>query len=446
MQKLRFLNPDHSAAKNAGRSTWGINEYITNFKVDHNENYILPRGVASWLIELSKYLNIKFEVSDERTLKSFHTIDSTKLKLKPYQADAITELVSLTTNGILISPAGSGKTVMGLSIMSALGQPTIWLTHTNNLMIQTSQRATSMFEGLGEVGFIGSGKFKIGDKLTIAMIQTLVRNPEKMAKLENEFGMVIVDECHRTPSRTFTEAIGMFNSYYTYGLTATPYRRDKLEALMYQSIGEDSVEVPLDKVKESGGIMVPKVWYKTVNSRKYDNNDIQKILKMITDNVKRNHMIAGDVIKEAVEGNFCIVISDRKQHCELLYELISIGWPKTGIATGKYSKKYVQEQVDRFNAHEITVLVATSALLGEGFDVPFLNRGFLAMPFRGRTKTEQVLGRIQRSSPGKKDAILYDYVDVDIGVLKNQFHSKYGECRYRTYTNLGAVVEPYKKH
>ena len=154
-------------------------------------------------------------------------------------------------------------------------------------------------------------------------------------------------------------------------------------------------------------------------------------------------MIVSDVLSEAVQGRYCIVISDRREHCETLHELISAGWEKTGIATGKYSKKYVQEQVKKYNEGDITVLVATFSLLGEGFDVPFLDRAFITMPFRSEAKAEQLIGRIQRTSPGKKDAIVYDYVDTNVGVLEHQFFNKTRDCRYRTYTRLGVDVEPY---
>ena len=124
-----------------------------------------------------------------------------------------------------------------------------------------------------------------------------------------------------------------------------------------------------------------------------------------------------------------------------LFKSISKVWPKTGIATGKYSKKYVQKQVEEFNEGKITVLVATFALMGEGFDAPFLDRAFITMPHRAEIKTEQLIGRIQRVFPGKKDAIVYDYVDEDVGVLKNQFFNQRRSCRYRTYTRLGVNVE-----
>ena len=90
------------------------------------------------------------------------------------------------------------------------------------------------------------------------------------------------------------------------------------------------------------------------------------------------------------------------------------------------------------------MIVVTFDLLGEGFDVDILNRGFISTPFRSERKAEQLVGRIQRTAAGKTDAIIYDYVDVNIGVLKNQFFANSDkECRYRVYERLGMRVEPY---
>lgn len=443
INRLRFINPKWSEAQEAGRSTWGINQYILNFMVLPNGDYLLPRGILYWLKNTLNELNIKFNIINEHSRFNYRIFDSSKIKYRPYQAKAVSNLISTASEGVLVSPAGSGKTIMGLSIIPIVGQPTLWLTHTGPLAEQAKKRAQDFLPDIGNIGLIGDSKWNIGENLTIGMIQTLVRNPEKLIKIKNDFGLVIVDEAHHTSSRTFTEVVTNLNPYYLYGLTATPYRRDKLEPLMFQALGEIKTVIPIEEVAKHGGIILPKVKYRTVNSKKIDGNNIQDILKIIIDNKARNHMIVSDVIKEAVEGHYCIVISDRREHCEVLKDLISIGWEKTGIATGKYSKKYVKEQVDAYNSGDITVLVATFALLGEGFDVPFLDRAFITMPFRAQAKAEQLIGRIQRFHEGKKDAIVFDYVDVDIGVLENQFYSKSKDCRYNTYIRLGVPVEPY---
>jgi len=443
IDKLRVVNPKFLEAQAAGRSTWGMEQHILNFMMMPDGSFLIPRGCRTWLISRAKELGIPYDVVDNRTKFDHLEIDSSRIKYRPYQFDAILHLVSEAPEGVLVAPAGSGKTVMGLSIIPLVGQPTLWLTHTGPLADQAKERAEFFLPNIGEIGLIGRGKWKKGEVLTIGMIQTLVRNPEKLIKMRDEWGMIILDEAHHCPARTFLEVVTHVNSYYTYGLTATPYRRDKLEVLMFQALGEDKTVIPMEEVAKYGGIVLPTVRYRAVHSKRIDTNNIQQILKFIIANTKRNRMIVGDVIKEAVQGRFCIVISDRREHCETLHTLISAGWDKTSIATGKYSKKYVREQVEKYNNGEITVLVATFALLGEGFDVPFLDRAFITMPFRAEAKAEQLIGRIQRSHPGKKDAIVYDYVDVDIGVIENQFFNKRRDCRYRTYTRLGVNVEPY---
>lgn len=442
IQDLKVPNPKFLDAKKLGYSTYGIDQYINNFSMDLNNNLFIPRGYQRNLFSLLEDMKIEYTLIDNSTKFPYVDINSSLIKYRPYQIDAVIELV-LQNEGILVSPAGSGKTVMGLSLIALLGQPTLWLTHTGPLLTQTLTRANALFPSL-DVKLIEDGKWEIGDILTIGMIQTLIRNPKKLREIRDKFGLVIQDECQHIPSITFSKVISQLNPYYLYGLTATPYRRDKLETIMFQTLGPPNTIIPIDKIKKEGGIIIPTIRYKAIHSKKINTNNIQAILKdHIVDNIKRNRDIVSDVLIEAIDNNFCLVISDRKKHCEILYDLISVGWKQTGIATGKYSKKYIQEQISKFNKKEITVLVTTSQLLGEGFDVPFINRAFITMPFRSEAKAEQIIGRVQRTYPGKEDSIVYDYVDVDVGILANQFYSEYGNCRHKVYKRLGAVIEPY---
>jgi superfamily II DNA or RNA helicase len=363
-----------------------------------------------------------------------------------YQKNSVIKFIG-EPEGIMRAPAGSGKTVMGLSLIPLLGQPTLWLTHTDRLAKQAKERANQFLPSLGEddIGLIGARKWKKGNILTIALVQTLIRRPAEAVKMVNDFGLVILDEAHHCPARIFLDVVSCFNPYYLYGLTATPYRRDGLELIMFQALGPETVRITMEDVEKEGGIIIPTIKYRPVTSARDEDNNIQRLLKNVVENEKRTRLIVSDVIREASQGNYCIVISDRKAHCERIFELLSMSLDKVGIATGDYAKKYVDEQVKKFERNEITTLVTTFALLGEGFDVNILNRAFIAMPFRAKNKVEQLIGRIQRTAPGKTDAVVYDYVDVNIPVLNYQFYSKSrDDCRYATYVSLGARVEPYK--
>jgi len=602
IEKLLVDNPKFLEAEASGRSTWGIDKNILNFATMPDGSFLVPRGIRQWLVKQAEEVlgPNNFTITDERTIFEYTEVDSSSIKYRPYQLEAVTNLVSDSPEGVLVAPAGSGKTVMGLSLIPLMGQPALWLTHTGTLAEQAKERAEFFLPNIGEIGLFGRSTWEKGDLLTIGMIQTLIRNPEKLIKMRDEWGLVILDEClpkdtnilmldghlkdisevkngdvttfgkvthkfsrqtnelielrggwdklsgtithrlpviknkntnslkhlvendvvvstmseinrgdlllvkennchtdkntvepvrrvvyhnvtyrcmkiltkkvvkeittvydfttedhffiangvlssncHHCPSRTFLEVLQHLNPYYMYGLTATPYRRDKLEMLMFQTLGETKTIIPIKKVEEHGGIIVPKVRCRAVISKQIDGNNIQEILKVIISNKKRNNMIVSDVIAEATAGHFCIVISDRRVHCETLHNLIQTKWKKTDIVTGKYNRKHINRQVDRYNKNEITVLVATFALLGEGFDVPFLDRAFIAMPFRAEAKTEQLIGRIQRAYPGKKDAIVYDYIDINIGVLENQFSNRKKASRRRAYNRLGVEIEHY---
>jgi len=327
------------------------------------------------------------------------------------------------------------------------GQPTLWLTHTRALALQALERIEQFLPGLGEddVGLIGDGKWKTGRWVTVGLIPTLVRRPKEVHEMRDAYGLVVLDEAHHTPASTFLQVMSSLNPYYMYGLTATPYRRDKLEKLMFQTIGPEIIRITVSEVEDVGGIIMPKVLYRSVKSKPVRGNNIHTILKdNIVANTKRNGLIVGDILREATAGNYCIVVTDRRAHADILYELILKGWEKTGVATGNYTKKQQTEVAERLNNREVTVLVCTFALLGEGFDVPFLNRAFITMPFRAEGRVEQLVGRIQRTADEKTDSIVYDYVDINIGVLENQFYTKSkNDCRFNAYTRLGLKIEPY---
>ena len=425
-----------------GYSTRGIKEHIRFFTFNGAGDMIVPRGVRRELMDIINQLNLTVDVEDKRNSSSLTGyVDGSAIKFRPYQTPAMNKLLDSGPEGVLVSPAGSGKTVMGLSLIPITQQKTLWLTHTDRLFKQCYERCLEFLPDISSdsIGLIGGGKWSIGEHLTIAMVPTLVQNLERVPEIQNEFGLLVLDEAHHCPATTFTKVITNINTYFMYGLTATPHRRDKLEAMLFQCIGPIGARVDKKEVASHKGMVPPTIVYCGINfGPRVELANVSTIFKeFIVDNHKRNARIKDDVVREAKKGNFCIVSSGRKKHCELLHKIVSAEWPKTGIATGKYSKKHVDEQVAAFDNKEITVLITTPELLGEGFDVDFLNRLFITTSFRTEARAEQLIGRIQRYHPDKKDSLVYDYVDENIGVLQNQYFSRNGACRHNVYKRLG---------
>lgn len=446
ISELTFPNPKFNELVKMGKSTYRVPEELTNFEVIDDYTMSIPRGMMAYLTNVLESYDIPYELTDERTyIRDMPIIDSREIVYRPYQEKAVEGLINSGTEGVLVAPPGSGKTVMGLSLMAILQQPTLWVTHTDRLLKQSAERAKQFLKlDESEIGIIGSGNWETDKILTIGMVQTLVRNLDKLEGIKNNFGLVVVDECHHVPSTTFSKIISELNPYFLYGLTATPYRRDGLERMMFQNLGNVLYEITKKTVANQGGIISPVIVHSPVRSKRVDGNDIIRIFKdNIIFNKDRNERIVRDVIREAKAGNFCIVASGRRVHCDVLYSLLKKKWPKTGIATGKFSKKEIDKQVLAFDKNEITILITTPDLLGEGFDVDFLNRLFITTPFRTESRAEQLIGRIQRFHKDKKDALVFDYVDTDIGVLANQYYSRFGKCRNNVYKKLGLKIIPY---
>jgi superfamily II DNA or RNA helicase len=186
-------NPEYAEAVNYGRYAGNIPEHIVLWEYDALTGTLaVPRGYGKALAALLRSFRISWDAVDERVTLNPVGFGS-KVVLRDYQVPAV-EAAIKATGGVLQAPAGSGKTEVGLEIIARLQQPALWLTHTKDLANQAAERACRVL-GLErpEVGLIGDGVRKIGDRLTIGIIQTLTRMD--LAELGRQFGTVVLDEC-----------------------------------------------------------------------------------------------------------------------------------------------------------------------------------------------------------------------------------------------------------
>ncbi|MDJ0820002.1 MAG: helicase-related protein, partial [Desulfobacterales bacterium] len=234
-------------------------------------------------------------------------------------------------------------------------------------------------------------------------------------------GFLIVDECHRCPSRIFTEAVTGFDSRYMLGLSATPWRRDKLSKLIFWHLGDVHYEVDKKHLVRSGDVLPAEVIVRKTNFKPYHDpvNEYSKMLVELTADTERNVLITGDVAREISEQNgISLVLSDRKAHCDNLRALLKLRYKiDAELLTGDLNPNERQAVIDRLNRKEVRVVIATGQLIGEGFDCRELSTLFLATPIRFSGRVLQYLGRVLRPAPNKKMARVFDYVDVHVDTL-----------------------------
>lgn len=428
--KLTLANPKYEEAIKRGFSTWDIPKEIRGYTQD-GDVLTMPRGCSRKLVELlNTWRGLAYRVEDHR--RTLAPVDFDFLgELRDFQVEAV-EAMAGRDFGTLAAATGSGKTVMALALIALRRQPALVVVHTKELLEQWQARIET-FLGIParKVGIIGNGKKRIGHKITVALVQSLYKCAGEIAP---HVGNLIIDECHRAPSRTFTEAVTAFDCRYMTGLSATPWRRDGLSRLIYWYIGDKVHEVDKAALVEAGHVLSADVVWRETDFRPHHDptTEYSKMLSELTQDPARNALIAADVAREAEAGaGVCLVLSDRKHHCEVLAGLLALWGVNAAVLTGDLGNGARQAVVEALNGGRVKVLVGTTQLLSEGFDCRELSTLFMACPIKFSGRLIQVVGRILRPAPGKDRARVYDYRDP-VGVLQNAARS-----RQREYVRAG---------
>ena len=416
-EKLEILNPKWLENERMRRWNRDTPQVLRFYDKVGPAGLWIPRGFMRQLILLCRKHNIQYQIDDQRRNLAPLNFDFNGT-LRPFQQVAVDRMLTKDF-GTLNSATGSGKTIMALYMIARRRQPALIVVHTKDLAVQWTQRIES-FLGIdaANVGLIGGGKKTLGEKITIALVQSLYKCVEEVA---GQIGFLVVDECHRCPSRTFTEAVTGFDSNYMLGLSATPWRRDKLSKLIFWHLGDVHHEVDKKHLIETGDVLPAEVIVRQTSFKPYYDpvNEYSKMLSELTADTDRNVLIAGDVAGESVNSTgICLVLSDRKAHCENLRALLKFRFKvEAELLTGDLSMDERQLVIGRLNQKKAKVVIATGQLVGEGFDCRDLSTLFLATPIRFSGRVLQYLGRVLRPAPGKKMARVFDYVDVHVDTL-----------------------------
>jgi superfamily II DNA or RNA helicase len=458
---LTIDNPEYIKRKERKMPTWGIPKRVSFYAMNKG-NLHIGIGNIDKLCSLLENMNITgFRFIDERVSIKDKKLFESKIVLRSYQVGNIEKLLE-HENGVLESPAGSGKTVVGLALMEKLQQHTLWLTHTKELMLQTRDKANKFFTEIGEVGLLyGDAKFIGKGNLIIASVRTLIMNDSLLEKLSRFIGCVIVDEAHHTPANTFIEVITRMNSKYVYGLTATPYRPDGLQVLMEAAIGPIRDSVPRSLLYEKGYLIKPEIkpvytdfnFSQAANTKKVINKNAysvsaggetftyHELLSAIYEDNSRLYLICDNIANNIKNENYQLVLCNNKAYLtRIKVGLDSILKTRNIqeeviIINSDFSSKERAKIMKDLNNRKIKIILATQ-LAKEGLDIEHLNILHLATPRKGDewskggdkkgNSLEQEVGRVMRPDPQNpnKKSIVFDYVDYENGIFKTQYRTR----------------------
>lgn len=355
-----------------------------------------------------------------------------EVPLYDYQQKAVEE-VYWKQYGILQSPAGSGKTQMGIALVAKLGKRALWLTHTKDLLTQSKQRAEQYMDP-GLMGTITEGKVNIGSGITFATVQTMCNLD--LSQYKDYWDVIIVDECHRvagTPTAVsqFSKVLNSLAARHKYGLSATVHRSDGLIQSTFALLGDVVYTVPTeavaDKIMKVGICPVPTGIGIARGCLNPDGTlNYAKLISYLTESEARNSMIIGQLALNREHPS--LVLSDRLGHLETLMSMLPEVMQKdavmvSGKMTTKKGKAEREQAIADMRSGAKKYLFATYSLAKEGLDIPCLERLYMVTPQKDYAVITQSIGRIARTSEGKADPICYDFVD-DIQYLVKAYKKR----------------------
>ena len=425
-EELNVVNSEFFIKNHLKKNTWNTKRYF-NFVEEMDNEVIIPRGFIGNLLRYCKQENIPYQFVDER--KKLNTVTFfSSIALLPHQTIAM-NAVKQKEFGIIVMPPGAGKTVIGLKILEEKQQPALILVHRKQLLEQWIERIET-FLGISkkEIGSIGQGKYTTGAKVTVATIQSLGKYMEKnpASDIVNAFGLIIFDECHHIPAESYRNTLSKFNSYYQYGLTATPFRKNSDTKVIFNFIGEQIVEIkPQDITTYKNPIItIRKTQLDVPYNAKTD--EFETLSKILIHDSERNKLILKDIRAELEKEKRVIVLTERKEHIETLSQFLKHSHEIVTLSgdDSEKSRALKWQQIENGNYQ---ILITTGQFFGEGTDIRNASSLVLAYPFSFKGKLIQYIGRIQRTD---YTPMIYDYHDYKIDYLNKLFLKRNKHYRF----------------
>ena len=425
-QNLKLKNPEY--AKKVRMHFWLGNtpQFLYLYEM-RGGKLILPFGVLRNIYPMVNADDIKTDFPVAENI-DYHC----KVPLYDYQEKAVEE-VYWKQYGILQSAAGSGKTQMGIALIAKLGKRALWVTHTADLLKQSKERA-KQYMGEALLGTITEGKVNIGHGITFATVQTMCNLD--LAQYKDMWDVIIVDECHRvagTPTAVsqFYKVLNSLAARHKYGLSATVHRSDGLIQATFALLGDVIYTVPTeavaDKIMKVGicpiptGVRISRECLNTDGTLNY-----AKLIGYLAESDERNLRIIECIVEN--RENPSLILSDRLAHLETLMSMLPADMREdavmvSGKMTTKKGKAEREQAIADMRSGAKKYLFATYSLCKEGLDIPRLERLYMGSPQKDFAVITQSMGRIARTSPGKADPVVYDFVD-DIQYLVKAYKKR----------------------
>lgn len=399
-----FENPQIKLLLSLRKPLYNTPKYIKSF--DEDEKYLyLPRGLKDKIFDFFNSFGVKFTIKDERVFEKI-TTKEVLFNLRPEQEEAIKE-IKRKDYSICVAPPGFGKTLIGAKIFEERSCKTLIIVNKNMLLDQWISRFVEYFGYTKkDIGYLGKGQNKLNGSLDIATMQSLNNTPD----IIKNYSFVIVDECHHIPALTFEQVVKSFSGKFILGLSATPNRKDELDPILYQQLGEISYEYKKKKSHTNKLLVVRTDFISNAD------NYSTIINELCLDEARNKQII------QAIKNNLnrkILLLTDRIEHINILENMLVDENIEFVSIHGSQNKK---EQVENMQkVKKSSLILATTSYFGEGIDFPHLNTILFATPISYYGRLIQYLGRIGR---GNQECLAIDFLDSKNAMLNSSYKKR----------------------
>lgn len=260
-------------------------------------------------------------------------------------------------------------------------------------------------------------------------MQSLSRQGEMNPLVEN-YGHVIVDECHHVGAVSFDAILKRTKAKYVLGLTATPIRRDGQQPIIFMQCGP----IRHTAAKSAGAShdleVAPYALHACIDLPL--EAGIQDVFRHLANDQGRTTTIAAKIEHAFSEGRKVLVLTERTDHLDAISAALAGKIPGLFVLHGRMSRKQraaLIEKLDALPSEAPRVLLATGRLVGEGFDHPPLDTLVLAMPASWKGTLQQYAGRLHREHASNADVRIIDFIDTGHPALLRMWDKRRADTR-----------------
>ena len=337
-------------------------------------------------------------------------------ELRPYQGDVIARIKAEIAAGcrsvLMVMQTGAGKTVTAAAFCADAieqGRRVLWLTHRRELVTQASR---TLYRYGIEAGVILPGfPMRLGEAMQVASIASLHARAIRGSSIDlPDADLIVVDEAHHAPARSWRRLLAEYPNAVVVGLTATPARGDGrgLGGLFEAMVEGPSVAelIDLEYLVRSRIYAPSQPDLSGVRVERGDYVEAQLAERM------DKPQLVGDAVAHWFrlnpERRPTLVFATGVAHSIHLRD----EFRRAGVAAEHLDGSTPLEERDAILAglsNGTVELVCNCAVLGEGFDAPDVACLVLARPTKSLPLFRQMLGRGLRSAPGKTDCLILDH-------------------------------------